>query len=376
MKLLLIADTTYIRCGWGRYTFNILKEFRARNIDYVVFTNSLSPEKSQVPISHEYQSLLPPKNIKNLIANVLLIRKHLTSDVDAVHAFDCWPFAVYALLSSFGKKINTFISGVGTYSVPPEQISFKRFVMKLAYMRSKMTFSISSYTERKILTSVPKAKIKTVHWGTSTLPELTPDRIEKFIDIFNIPRKRFPIILTVGQIKHRKGQIDTLEAVSLLKEKYPSILYVVVGDDGDVQYVEKMKQTAKKLNISDNLKIITNQKTDKELAFFYSICDIFAMNSNNESDHFEGFGLVFLEAAQFGKPAIGSAGCGIEDAIADGQTGFLCRQGDEEDIAKKIDTLLSGNLEKFGANARLRGKEFTWQKTVKSYLAAYEANED
>jgi len=111
---------------------------------------------------------------------------------------------------------------------------------------------------------------------------------------------------------------------------------------------------------------------DEELAFFYQICDIFLLNSNNDKEHFEGFGGVFLEAAQFGKPAIGSKNCGIESAIRDGVSGYLTTQADHKNIKDKI--LLSiKNKEMLSRGATNFYRDFSWKKTVDQYLGFYSA---
>lgn len=370
MKLLLIADTTDVRCGWGRYAFNISRSLDYNGIEYVMLTNLYSLYKNDFPIKNERQEILPLTPI-NLIKNILLLRKIISVEhIDAVHSFDVWPFSVYSTLATLGKHIPTFISGVGTYSLPPQRISFKKWLMRFALSRAAEVFCISNYTKKKIKERVKKANLTTVFWGVSRMSLVPQDKILFYRKKFEIRDSSSPIILTVGEIKNRKGQFQTLSAIKFLKDKYPFILYIVVGYTGDKVYMDKMRRFVDENNMNDNFMIVDYQKNDEELSFLYSIADVFAMNSNNEGDHFEGFGLVFLEAAQFGKPAVGSRGCGIEDAIVDGVTGYLTKQGDSVDIADKLEKVLS-DKEKFGRAAQERVRELGWEKTADRYLKSY-----
>ena len=81
----------------------------------------------------------------------------------------------------------------------------------------------------------------------------------------------------------------------------------------------------------------------------------------------EGFGIVFLEAAAAGKPAIGGRSGGVPEVIDDETTGFLVSGTDAVELAARIRLLaaspdLRGRL---GAAARARVcREFTWERAA------------
>jgi glycosyltransferase involved in cell wall biosynthesis len=353
MKVLVLAETRDVRSGWGRYAYEVTSELERRKIDVELIT------------SRQLRSL----SVIGFFKNILFIRSRITKNVTLVHAFDVWPFSVYAYLAGIGKGKPLFITGVGTYSIPPEK-GIKSWIMIRALSKAAEIFCISNYTLSLIKSRVTRAHTSLVYWGTTKLPRISEKEVQQYKQFHKIKPIQSPIIITVGQIKHRKGQLDTLRAIRELKLIYPHILYIAIGSTSDHEYVKTMTDYAENNHLNDNFKIINNQKADEELSFFYSISDIFAMNSNNDGDHFEGFGLVFLEAAQFGKPAVGSSNCGIEDAIVDGVTGYLTRQGDSQDIANKIELLLK-NRGPMGEKARERAKGITWQKTVDHHLNSY-----
>ena len=54
----------------------------------------------------------------------------------------------------------------------------------------------------------------------------------------------------------------------------------------------------------------------------------------------EGLGMVLLEAAATGVPAVASGVGGIPEGVVDGQTGFLVPERDAEALARRMDDLL------------------------------------
>ena len=70
----------------------------------------------------------------------------------------------------------------------------------------------------------------------------------------------------------------------------------------------------------------------------------------------EGFGLVYLEAMNFGKPCVGSRDDGAEDVIVDGMTGCLVRNPRDTDEMEGVLASLLGDPERAAAMGR-RGLE-------------------
>lgn len=366
MQVTVITSNINHKSGWGRYSSAIINEYHNFNIDYQVIT-----DKKYGKIAKENNILLPLHNIFSFFHNIYKVRK-LALSSDVVHAFDGWPYSVYGYFAVLGSNKKFFINGVGTYSVDPFNDSIKAFFLRRAYRRAKQIFCISNYTKKKILEKIKLNNILTVFLGVADLPPLSAAEIDQYRTNHNI-KDEHPIFLTIGAIKGRKGQYDSLQAINKLKDKYPKFKYFIIGSAEDKNYLKLIKDFAVKHNIVDNVEII-NSADDKDLAFFYQISDIFLLNSTNKGDYFEGFGLVLLEAAQFGRPVIGSRGCGIEDALGDNYNGYLARQRDPDDIYDKIQNILSGDKQKLADNSREFASMFSWHKTVSQYYEYYQKN--
>ncbi|MBX4189060.1 glycosyltransferase [Candidatus Parcubacteria bacterium] len=345
-KVILLTHTLKKQSGWGRYSAEVAEHLKQRQFEVKVL---------------EINSSLDPLRF---IRSLFLVRKQVRK-FQLVHALDGWPYGAYGFFGVLGTAKKLFVSGIGTYAVPQGNF-FKKFLMQKVYRRAAAVFAISRYTKDQITKKVPGAKTKVVHMGLTRLPEVTKEECGEFLKKFGLDAHTTHI-LTVGEIKNRKGQYDTLQAFKILHDEYPQAVYIMVGKSEDKKYREKIDMFIKDHNLGNAVKIITHISNDRELAYLYSSAHVFALNSRNESGHFEGFGLVILEAAQFGVPAVGSRNCGIEDAIVDGVTGYLVNQGDIKSIHEAFLRALQLPKDKIQGFA----ESFSWNRTVSAYIDEY-----
>lgn len=353
MNILLVTQTIDPRSGLGRYSEGVRDGLRARGLVVSVMSND-----GDIPIRLK-------KSWFNFFRNCVVTRR-VARSFDVVHALDAWPYGIYALCGVLGTRKKLFVGGVGTYSVPPSSLSLKRLLLLALYRRAAAVFCISNYTKRRIEERLPfKAQLQVIHLAVKPLPSPQDVRHQ-----FGIPQNVAPVFITVGEVKERKGQLDTVISLAKLRKKYKNFAYLVVGSSADKEYVTSLKSKSKALGIAENVICIDTANTDADLAGLYAMADIHLLNSNNQGEHFEGFGLVFLEANQFGVPGIGSRNCGIEDAILNGVSGLLVSQKDHNAIADAVETILS-NKEQFARGARDWYTRFSWDKTVEMYRKFY-----
>ena len=86
----------------------------------------------------------------------------------------------------------------------------------------------------------------------------------------------------------------------------------------------------------------------------------------------EGFGIAYVEAAQYGVPSIGGKDGGASDAIKNNETGIICDGNNLEEIYSSIDLILKNNsyLE-LGKKAKEYATKFEWDNIVKEYLKKF-----
>lgn len=141
-------------------------------------------------------------------------------------------------------------------------------------------------------------------------------------------------VLFVGRLELRKGVDTLLDALPRLLRCNDDMRVVIVGEDLIMAGGINLKTAFLRTYAGDPFleRISFEGRVAREpLLRHYATCDIFVAPSRYES-----FGLVFLEAMMFGKPSIGTRVGGIEEVIADGETGLLVPPDDPPALAEAI----------------------------------------
>ena len=96
--------------------------------------------------------------------------------------------------------------------------------------------------------------------------------------------------------------------------------------------------------------------------------NIFVMPSIIHKNSVEGFGIAFVEAAQYGIPSIGGKDGGASDAIIHEKTGLICDGNNLESIYASINQLLEKeNYKELGKLAKENSQKFHWNKIIEDY---------
>jgi len=82
----------------------------------------------------------------------------------------------------------------------------------------------------------------------------------------------------------------------------------------------------------------------------------------------EGFGIAYIEAAQYGVPSIGGVDGGASDAIEHEKTGLICDGNDLDEIYSTINSMIKNNkyLE-YGKSAKENSVKFNWDRIIDKY---------
>jgi len=129
---------------------------------------------------------------------------------------------------------------------------------------------------------------------------------------------------------------------------------------------DHLQRLAAELGVSDRVHALGHVSYD-DLPRWYAACDLFVMPNRDIDGDTEGFGLVFLEAASAGKPAIAGIAGGTGSAVVDGASGLRVDGEQLEAIAGALTRLLANpaEAERMGMNGRNRVLEnFTHQRRV------------
>jgi len=142
------------------------------------------------------------------------------------------------------------------------------------------------------------------------------------------------LILSVGQIKKRKGFGEIIEALRLLKKEgndVPKLLIVgEMSNPMDQGFFNEIRQRAEGLGV-----IFSGQISPEKMPEIYSLADILV-----HASYVESLGLTMMEAMASGLPIIATKTSGGKELIEDGRTGFLVSIKDPLGIKEKIQILM------------------------------------
>jgi phosphatidyl-myo-inositol dimannoside synthase len=172
-----------------------------------------------------------------------------------------------------------------------------------------------------------------------------------------------PLLLSVGRLQRRKGHDLAIAAVASLVRELPGLRYVIVGEGEERARLEAQ---AAALDLAGRV-TFAGSVDEAVLPQWYAACDMFLLPNRIDDADVEGFGIVFLEAAASGRPAIGGNTGGVSEALDAPAAGYLVSGTDVDELAAAIRRLAGSpslRLE-MGRAARARVcRDFTWTRAA------------
>jgi glycosyltransferase involved in cell wall biosynthesis len=131
-----------------------------------------------------------------------------------------------------------------------------------------------------------------------------------------------------------KGYEQVIKAISTLRIKFPSIKYILSGQQ-DPAEEKRIKRLINEYQVAEQI-ILTGFVDEAELSDHFLLADLFTLPSKKE-----GFGIVFIEALICGLPVVCGNVDGSMDAIRNGELG----QGINPDDMAELEGALTKYLE-------------------------------
>jgi len=138
------------------------------------------------------------------------------------------------------------------------------------------------------------------------------------------------LLLAVGNLYPVKGHQFLVEALALLRDRYPRA-HVAIAGRGDL--ADLLLARAGELGLSDRVHVLGLRS---DIPNLLAAADVFVLPSLSE-----GLPLALLEAMFASRPIVASDVGDVRSALKDGQAGVLVRPGDSEELARALDELLS-----------------------------------
>ena len=243
----------------------------------------------------------------------------------------------------------------------PKESSLNKRVIKVLNNVEKVVAN-SEYTKNLAIDNgVNKEKVKVINPGVNPSKELNKKSLDK---VESLLKTKTPRLITVSRFDKRKNHEKVIMALRNLKQIYPDIVYICIGY-GDEE--ENLKKLVEELNLGSQVmffKDITDDLKNSLIAKSH----IFVMPSIIHKKSVEGFGIAYIEAAQYGVPSLGGKDGGASDAIEHDRTGLICDGNNLDDIYSSLNLMIENKKYfELGKNAKEYVTKFQWEKIIEEY---------
>lgn len=283
---------------------------------------------------------------------VALGRLRKRFDYDLIHAHNAVPPAEAVRRTGPSVPVITSVHGGDVFHTAQLRTDWAKIVSR-ALDASALVLANSSgiATACRTLTSAP---VDVLLLGAD-VPEREPR-----------PPKE-PTLITVAHLVARKRHADVLRAMWVLRSRWPTLRYLVVGDGPERSALE---QLTRELELTQRVEF-RGQLPHEEALSAIDEATIAVMPSVDEA-----YGVAYVEAMARGVPTIGSLGEPGPLDLADLRSGIqLAAPGDVEHLARVIDRLLAnpGERQRLGKlGRRVIAERCSWAVCGEATVAAYE----
>lgn len=199
--------------------------------------------------------------------------------------------------------------------------------------------------------------VRVIYPGVDTV-RFVPDPLVK--------RETDPTFLYVGRLKRYKQVDVAIRAMQFLQAAGIGARLWIAGTGDDRPRLEGI---ARKLGVWDRVSFFGYVSEERRLELYRRAWAVVLPSLK------EGWGITNLEAAACGTPAAAANNSAIKESVLGGETGFLFRTGDAQELAARLGTLATQPAlrERLGQQARAFAETFSWEKTAQeteSHLAA------
>ncbi len=169
-----------------------------------------------------------------------------------------------------------------------------------------------------------------------------------------------PTYVFVSRVVRMKGIEEVMKAFSFIARTQSNARLWIIGS-GEKAYLSELGEMAKTYGIADRVTFygqVSEQKKFDLLARAHVLLHASVK---------EGWGLVVLEAAAVGTPAVVYNVNGLKDVVKNGRTGIVIKENVPREMAREAIKLLSGKIRyrDYQKNGKAWVKSLNWPDVVK-----------
>lgn len=219
----------------------------------------------------------------------------------------------------------------------------------IATLSSKIVV-ISDTVKEKFAWISNKDKVVKIHNAVDTEIFRPGLNTESLLHEFDIKRGK-KIIGIFSRLDPWKGHMLFFESASIIKDKIPNSIFLVVGE-GEEEYKNQLMSHVETLGLKNDIIFVGFRNDIPQLM---NLCDVIV----NPSIEPEPFGRTVIEAMACGKAVVATKMGGVVEVIKDNVTGILVSQINTSGLADPCIKLLEneGRAKEMGLMGRKRTEE-------------------
>ena len=226
---------------------------------------------------------------------------------------------------------------------------------------------ISEHVQTKLLRRCPAMASRTaiLYYGITLPPPPEPSKFTTDRPHRYLKNVSFPTIGMVGEFW--KNQIEMIEMLPQLKQDFPEISLVFIGNNAARDLVEPLEARARELGVENNI-FFTGLVPRQQIQNVFYDLDLSVTTHRNE-----GFGIVHLESLAAGTPVVAFNEGGFVDIFKGEDVGVII-DGGTVDFAAATGALLMNNERRFNmgrAGYSLIEQRYTIKVMGQTYLDFY-----
>ena len=238
---------------------------------------------------------------------------------------------------------------------------FHRPQIRWALLRAQRVTAVADYLRQVAVgIGVPAERIRVIPNGVD-LGCFAPTEATRARVRCGLPVNR-PILLTVAAVYAWKGQHLVMEALPALRERFPDLLYVMVGGTRaeEPTYVSTLRRRVTELGLDDHVRFAGPQP-HAELGQWFNAANVSVLATRSE-----GCPNVLLESLACGVPVVSTEVGGVPEIIRSGVDGVLAPYGDIPALQAALKSALERTWDREALVRRAR--EFDWGDAVEQAL--------
>jgi glycosyltransferase involved in cell wall biosynthesis len=289
------------------------------------------------------------RSIKNIISSYIKDIRKINSfikqeEIDIFHTHYVHHHLLSLFISSKVRKIWHLRSFINPQSLGGLSCFFFNFLILV----TKARIIAISKSLKSSFWKINQRKIQVVYNGIDPESVLRMD-LDNFYNLIG-DKSYSKIVGTVGRYTKQKGFHDFIEMARIVSSDYNDILFVIIGplnDPREETYLNLIKQKIDNFKLTNKVLLLGSFNSANNLMGALDVL----IHPNTK---FEGFGNVVLEAQTLGIPVITTNCGGPLEIVRDGYSGFIVNNNAPNELAEKLNILISNTslYEQMSKNAK------------------------